>query len=239
VSRRFSSHRPIRLSDTDVAGRLRLDAVARYLQDVASDDWADAGFGDDDGAWVVRRTELSVLRPFTADLAVELETWCSGIAGSAAARRYSLRGDAGGELEAESIWIHLDTSLRPRRLDERFLAVYGASADGRRASTRLSLPMDIHGHGAGYGYPWSLRVSDIDRLGHVNNAAYWSPLEEAWTGRLGGRLRAILEYRKPIDLGEQVELVVDGELVRLVVAGEVRSAARLDPEGARDPEHLT
>jgi acyl-ACP thioesterase len=81
-------------------------------------------------------------------------------------------------------------------------------------------------------------VSDIDRLGHVNNAAYWSPLEEAWTGRLGGRLRAILEYRKPIDLGEQVELVVDGELASLVVAGEVRSVARLDPEGARNPEQL-
>jgi acyl-ACP thioesterase len=234
VSRRFTSRRPIRLSDTDADGRLRLDAVARFLQDAASDDWADAGFGESDGVWVVRRTELSVTRPFTADLAVELETWCSGIAGSAAARRTSLRGDAGGAIEAESIWIHLSTSLRPRRLDERFLAVYGASADGRRASTRLSLVAEADGPGA----PWPLRVSDIDRLGHVNNAAYWAPLEDAWAGRLGGLLRAILEYRKPIDLGEQVEIVVDGEDARLVVAGEVRSAARLDPEGARDPEQL-
>ena len=234
MSRRFASRRPIRLSDTDAGGRLRLDAVARYLQDVASDDWADAGFGESEGAWVVRRTELSVTTPFTADLEVELETWCSGIAGSAAARRTSLRGDAGGAIEAESIWIHLDGSLRPRRLDERFLAVYGASANGRRASTRLSLEAHVDGRGA----PWPLRVSDIDRLGHVNNAAYWAPLEEAWAGRLSGRLRAILEYRKPIDLGEQVEIVVDGEDARLVVAGEVRSAARLDPEGARDPEQL-
>jgi acyl-ACP thioesterase len=234
VSRRFTSRRPIRLSDTDADGRLRLDAVARFLQDAASDDWADAGFEESDGVWVVRRTELSVTRPFTADLAVELETWCSGIAGSAAARRTSLRGDAGGAIEAESIWIHLSTSLRPRRLDERFLAVYGASADGRRASTRLSLEADADGSGA----PWPLRVSDIDRLGHVNNAAYWAPLEDAWAGRLGGRLHAILEYRKPIDLGEQVEVVVDGEDARLVVAGEVRSAARLDPEGARDPEQV-
>lgn len=236
MSRRFTARRPIRLSDTDDTGRLRLDAVARYLQDVASDDWEDAGFGESDSAWVVRRTELAVTRPFRTDLAVQLETWCSGVAGSSAARRYSLRGDMGGAIEAESIWIHLDRSLRPRRLDERFLAVYGGSAQGRKAPTRFTLDMDIHG--VGHGYPWSIRATDIDRLGHVNNAAYWAPLEEAWRGRLDGTLRAVLEYRKPIDLGEQVEIVRDGRLTWLVVEDEVRSAARLDPDGAAEAEHL-
>ena len=81
-------------------------------------------------------------------------------------------------------------------------------------------------------------MTDIDRLGHVNNAAYWAPVEEAFAGRLGGRLRAVLEYRKPIDLGERVELAVDGDHLWLVVDGEVRSAAWLDPDGARDPEQL-
>jgi hypothetical protein len=70
----------------------------------------------------------------------------------------------------------------------------------------------------------------------VNHAAYWAPLEDAWSGRLDGRLHAVLEYRRPVDLDEVVELQTDGELLWLTVAGEVRSAARLDPEGARDPE---
>lgn len=236
MSRRFSAHRPIRLSDTDATGRLRLDAIARYLQDVAADDWEDAGFGESDSAWVVRRTELAVTRPFRTDLAVELETWCSGIAGSSAARRYSLRGDMGGSIEAESIWIHLDPSLRPRRLDERFLEVYGASAHGRRAPTRFTLAMDVQVPGD--GQPWSIRATDIDRLGHVNNAAYWAPLEEVWADRLDGRVHAVLEYRKPIDLGEPVEIVQSGQLAWLVVAGEVRSAARLDPDGAGEAEQL-
>jgi acyl-ACP thioesterase len=236
VSRRFTARRPVRLSDTDATGRLRLDAVARYLQDVASDDWENAGFRESDSAWVVRRTELAVTRPFRTDLAVELETWCSGIAGSSAARRYSLRGDMGGSIEAESIWIHLDASLRPRRLDERFLEVYGASAQGRKAPTRFTLDMDIQG--PGHGYPWSIRATDIDRLGHVNNAAYWAPLEEVWADRLAGPLHAVLEYRKPIDLGEQVEIVHNGQLASLVVAGELRSVARLDPEGAAEAEQL-
>jgi acyl-ACP thioesterase len=169
----------------------------------------------------VRRTELEVVQPFADDLRVELETWASGTAPTAAARRYTLRGDSGGHIEAESIWIHLDRDLRPLRLDQGFLEIYGPSAEGRRASTRLTLPAPtVEPQRA-----WPLRVTDIDRLGHVNNAAYWAPVEEVWAGRLGGTLRAVLEYRKPIDLGERVELAHDGDRLWLVVGGEVRAAA--------------
>jgi acyl-ACP thioesterase len=235
VSRRFTSRRRISLSDTDATGRLRLDAIARYLQDVASEDWLDAGFDHDSHVWVVRRTELELLEPFRPEDAIELQTWCSGVAGSSAARRYSLTGAGGGRVEAESIWIHLDHDLRPKRLDERFLETYGTSAAGRRAPTRFTLPPPPCATGA----PWAFRATDVDRLGHVNNAAYWVPLEERWAARLRGGVKATVEYRKPVDLGEPTELVDEGALLWLVAGGEVRSAARLDPHGTRDPEQLT
>jgi acyl-ACP thioesterase len=181
----------------------------------------------------VRRTRLEVVEPFRDDVTVELATWCSGIAASAANRRYSLRGDRGGRLEAESLWIHLDADLRPKRLEPAFLDVYGASAAGRRASTRLVLPPPP---AAAERRPWPLRVTDIDRLGHVNNAAFWAPVEEIGRGRLGGRLRAELEYRRPVDLGEPVELAVAGDCLWLLVGDDVRSASRLDPDGASEPE---
>ena len=234
MSRVFATRRRISLSDTDATGRLRLDAIARYLQDVASEDWLDAGFDHDSHVWVVRRTELQVLEPFRPEDTIELRTWCSGIAGSSAARRYSIRGSAGGRVEAESIWIHLDHDLRPLRHDSRFLDLYGTSAAGRKAPTRFTLPTPPRRAGS----RWSFRATDVDRLGHVNNAAYWVPLDELWAGRLGGRPRATLEYRQPVDLDETVELVEDGDAVWLVAGGEVRSAARLDPDGAREPEQL-
>jgi acyl-ACP thioesterase len=223
VSRRYRSQRRISLSDTDASGRLRLDAMARYLQDVASEDWLDAGFDHDSHVWVVRRTELAVEERFVPEDEIEVETWCSGVAPSAASRRYTIRGAAGGRVEAESVWIHLGHDLRPKRLDARFVDVYGTSAGGRRASTRLGLAVAA----AGTRRPWAFRATDVDRLGHVNNAAYWAPVEEIWRERLDGPYAAVLEYRRPIDLEEPIELAVDGDHLWLSVAGEARAVANL------------
>ena len=57
-------HRAVhdRLGDVDPAGALRFDAVARYLQDVATDDAADAELSPTAG-WLVRRSLVVVERP--------------------------------------------------------------------------------------------------------------------------------------------------------------------------------
>jgi len=224
TARRFSAQRPIRLSDTDERGRLRLDAVARYLQDVAADDVLDAGWAPDEHIWVVRRTVLDVVRPFLEDTLVELTTWCAGTAASAALRCTSLTGDRGGRIDAEMTWIHLGRDLQPQRLGERFLAVYGESAAGRRASTRLELPGPP---GEAARVEWRLRATDVDRLRHVNNAAYWAPVEEHLAARLGAPHRATLEYRQPLDLGDAVELRLADAGLWFTVGDSVRAAAIL------------
>jgi acyl-ACP thioesterase len=222
TARRYAAERPIRLSDTDAKGRLRLDAAARYLQDVAADDILDAGWSPDEHIWVVRRSELRVEQPLVDDTRVELVTWCAGIAAAAAARRTTISGDRGGRLEAEMIWIHLGRDGRPERLGERFLSAYGASAQGRKASTRLSLP----------GAPpdatalvWQVRMTDIDTLGHVNNAAYWAAVEQLWAHRFDAPATVVLEYRKPIDEQDDVSLAHSGGNLWLTVGSDVRAAA--------------
>ena len=59
VGRTFTAERLVRFGDLSRGGRLRFDALARYLQDVSGDDTADAGLVDDI-AWVVRRTLVEV-----------------------------------------------------------------------------------------------------------------------------------------------------------------------------------
>ena len=46
--RRYAHRRHVRVSDAGPDGVLRLDSLARYLQDVATDDWADAGLSPDE-----------------------------------------------------------------------------------------------------------------------------------------------------------------------------------------------
>lgn len=215
--RRFRASRRVRLSETDATGRLRLDAIACYLQDVASDDWNDAGFESSDSVWVVRKTWMEVHAPVCGST-VELETWCSGVAAAAASRRYSLHGDDGGRIEAESVWVHLDRELQPVRLPESFRETFGPSAEGHGVVTRFTLGAPP----ANAGERWVLRRTDEDQLGHVNNAVYWVPIEELWGA---GVQRAELEYRKPVDVSEGAELVHDGGSLWVVVRGEVRAAA--------------
>jgi acyl-ACP thioesterase len=213
----------------DAHGRLRLDAVARFLQDIAIDDVQETGWGLPDHLWFVRRIRVDVLRPFLDDAAVELTTWCSGVAAIAAGRRWSLAGDAGGRIEVDSVWIHLDARARPARIDD--FGVYAEAAGGRRVSTRLELPdppADVE------RLPWALRATDVDLHGHVNNAVYWQAVEELLPA-LGvdprQPLQVELDYRQPIDFGEEVDLVAfedEGRgAVAFVVGGtEVRAVTR-------------
>jgi len=201
----FRSSTRIRLSDTAADGRLRLDAVARYLQDAATDDVEETGWGAPEHLWVIRSIRMDVVKPFLEDREVELLTWGSGFSALAAGRRWSLAGDRGGSIEVDSVWIHLGPDARPARIGEGFDA-YAEAAQGRAVSTRLTMP---HPPADAPRSSWPLRMTDVDALGHVNNAAYWHGVEHCLVGdgpdlRLPARAR--LEYRHPIDLGEDVAL---------------------------------
>ncbi len=229
--RTFSSRRRIRLSDMDARGRLRLDAVARYLQDIAIEDVEETGWGLPDHLWFIRSIRIDVLVPFLEDRDVELVTWCSGLATVAAGRRWSVAGDRRGRIEVDSVWIHLGPDERPARLED--FGVYAEATCGRRVSTRLELAVPPPGAAR---VPWPLRLTDVDLHGHLNNAAYWQAIEERLARRgpdPEGPLRARLDYRQPTDVDDPVELVewAAGEVVTLgfVVGEEVRAVARVEP----------
>jgi acyl-ACP thioesterase len=222
----------IRLSDADASGRLRLDAVARYLQDAAIDDVAETGWGAPEHLWVLRTVRMDVVQPFLADGEVDIVTWGSSFSSLAAGRRWSLSGDAGGAIEVDSTWIHLGPDARPARIGTGF-EDYAEAAQGRVASTKLSLPVpSIDGN----RFAWPLRATDVDRMGHVNNASYWKAVEHRLAGRepdLRRPYRAQLDYRHPIDLGEQVEIAEEiggGRYgAAFLVGASVKAVAWVEP----------
>jgi acyl-ACP thioesterase len=214
-----------------VDGRLRLDAIARYFQDVAMDDVDETGWGAPDHLWVLRHIRVDVLGPFIDDDRVELRTWCSGTAAVAAGRRLSVTGDRGGRVELDSVWVHLAPDARPARIGE--FGAYAAAAGGRIVSPRVNLP---HPPADGVRTGWPLRMTDIDLLGHVNNAVYWQAVEQCLL-RAGpdprAPTRALLGYRHAIDLDEEIELVEfsdDGRFSVAFMAHEVvKAVACIEP----------
>ncbi len=104
--RTFAGSRLVRLGDCSPGGRLRLDAVARYLQDLSDDDTRDAGLAQ--MTWVVRRTVIDVLRFPTYLESLEMVTWCSGIGSRWAERRVDIDSAGGGSIRSATLWVHLD-----------------------------------------------------------------------------------------------------------------------------------
>ena len=227
--RTFAAHRRVRLADMDERGRVRLDAVARFLQDVAIDDVQETGWGVPDHLWFVRRIRVEVRSPLLDDREVRLVTWCSGLAAIAAGRRWSVEGDRGGRVEVDSVWIHLGPDQRPARIES--FGIYAEATGGRSVSTRLELPLPAADSPR---TPWPLRATDVDLHGHVNNAVYWQAVEDVLRSSpidVRRPLAAELDYRDPIDLSDPVELAVvaDGMHVSLgfSVGDAVRAVARV------------
>jgi acyl-ACP thioesterase len=235
AARTFTARRRVRLSDMDSAGRVRLDAVARLLQDSAIDDVQETGWGTPEHLWFVRRIQVDVVSPLLRDRAVEIVTWCSGVAAIAAARRWSVTGDLGGRVEVDSVWIHLDSDQRPARIGD--FGPYAAAAGGRSASTKLELPDPP---GDALRAPWPLRSTDLDAHGHVNNAVHWQAVEDRLSRTAFDRAlphRVVLDYREPIDLADDVELTEFGDggerlFLALVVGNSVKAVASVEPLAA-------
>lgn len=217
--RTFTAEVVAGLGDTAPGGRVRLDAIARWLQDVAYRDVGDAGLLDD-GTWIVRRLRIRVEAFPTFDERCELTTFCSGVGAVLAERRTTIRGDAGAHVEAVALWVHLEPGgegLRPP--SDAYRDVYGTSAGDRRVRARLFHdPAPPPGAPA---RPFAFRAADLDVADHVNNAAYWTALEELLAGADDPAVPydAEIEHRVPGDAGPAT------------ITGNAAAAWVLDPAG--------
>lgn len=248
--RTFEARRRVRLGDVTPKGRLRLDAIARYLQDIATDDALDGDYDDPHG-WVVRRTEMWVHRfPKYLDH-LRLTTWCGGVGSHWAERRTrlsfmddtampddttSLGNPTTIAVEAAAMWVRVDLrTLKPLALTERFRSLIGESANGRKVSARLTVGRGLpEPETANFEQP--LRFSDFDAVGHLNNAVYWEPVEEYLGAHRERRapLYAVVEHHRSVEPGATLGVAVyelpDRVVLRLRDAVETAAFAQVSSD---------
>jgi acyl-ACP thioesterase len=205
--RRYGMSRPVYLGDVDGHDELHLEALGRYLQDIATDDAYDSGLRELGGVWVVRRYDMRLTAwPAFRDV-LDLVTFCSGTGPCWAERRTSVTRDSQPVAEAVALWVFADQAGgRPLALGEQFFDIYGEAAGGRRVSSRLVHPPPPP---TACRRPWSLRARDLDFLDHVNNARALETIEdEVALRRRGHRVTSVsIEFRGALARETDVELV--------------------------------
>jgi len=205
VGREFTARRRVRLGDATPNGRLRLDALARYLQDVSNDDtrvseWSDPHW------WVVRRTVVDVHEFPKYMEEIDLVTWCGGLGSHWAERRTQIVSLDGRVLvDAAALWVHIDQdTMQPSRVPHDVVETLMESSGGRDVGARLLLRHKLFAEVNASTTPWPLRFSDYDAVGHMNNAAYWEIVEEhlAEHRELRAPMRAVVEHVIQVDPGQ-------------------------------------
>lgn len=230
----FRTDWPVRAGDVDPANRLRLDGVARYLQDIAWDNLHAVSLHGADPAWILRRTIIDVVRPVVWPDSVTLRRWCGGFSTFWANMRVTITSDSGGLIETEGFWINVDEKTgRPAKISEQGREHLALTT----AETRLRWQPWLTGPApaaAADDLEFPVRATDIDQYQHVNNAVYWQAAEHylAEIPELTSHpYRAVIEYNAPVTPKAHIVIrrLYQAGVLRLwfLVDGEVTTCVRI------------
>lgn len=218
----------------DIGGQLqlRLDGVARYIQEVGAENLLDAGEAEDHPHWLVQRTVIDVIEPIEWPNEVSFSRWCSALSTRWCTMRVDLVGNEGGRIETEGFWIAInEKTLTPQRVSDSLIEKFASTTTEHRLKWR---PWLTNPDATDIVTPFALRRTDIDVFEHVTNTAYWHAIHEVMAevpDVCRAPYRAVIEYRRPIQYGEDVSLRwarhEDDVNIAITVGDEVRAAALL------------
>jgi acyl-ACP thioesterase len=203
----FCTSWPVATGDIDGELHLRLDGVARYVQEVGAQNLVDAGEAEEHPHWLVQRTVIDVIEPIEWPNDLTLRRWCSALSTRWCTMRVDIEGAEGGRIETEGFWIAInERTLTPQRVSDSLIERFASTTEIHRLRWRpwLDDPDD-----ADSSLPFALRRTDIDIFEHVTNTAYWHAVHEVMAvapEACRAPFRAVVEYRKPIKYGEDVTI---------------------------------
>ena len=190
ISPRLERTYRVRFDEAGADGHLRSSGFLRYAQDLAWIHSESAGFGRDwygsrGLTWLVRSVELEIVDPVVYGAELSASTEVIGFRRVWARRRSEFHQPASERIAAVALtdWVLLNSRGLPVRPPDEILAAFPTPVGGF-TPLRLELPP---ARTRSVGLEFTARKSEVDPMGHVNNAAYIDYIDEhlAAVGRRG------------------------------------------------------
>ncbi len=203
----------IGMDEADPQSRVRLDAVARFVQDTGMDILAETELGKHDPFWIVRRSIIDIIEPITWPGYARASWWVGAVSrhnmvtrqtmtGVPTVSRFSSAERPAGRVETETFSVNVTREGRPSPVSDATLAGWRADAVHDtlvwKPMNAATPPVDQLEY---FTSAFSLRTTDFDAFGHMNNAAYWHIVEyylQPLRSLHRGPYRAVIEFLKPI-----------------------------------------
>ena len=230
MPRKHTSYFQVRFYECDAYSHLNNSNYVRYMQEAAFAASAEAGFNDERYAelgviWLIRDTEVEYLKPLRYGDTAAVTTWVGDFRRVRSRRMYEVQNqDANGLLARGSTdWVLLDReTFRPVTIPEDMKIAFFPEGAPEEASPRDPFPKAPVAPPGAVTVHRQVAWEDVDPAGHVNNAKYFSYIEEAGIqaaaqfgvlmsdfleqgyGSVARKTR--IEYIQQVRLGEQLEI---------------------------------
>ncbi|MFT3830026.1 MAG: thioesterase [Opitutaceae bacterium] len=227
MSREYILETTVRFAEVDRDQVMLLPALLQLLQEAAirhADMYGVGaeGIAERGTSWVLNRLSLALTRYPRRDEPLRVETWSTGVRGFRGFREFQLFSGTEQLLAGSSLWLWIDLRTRtltrvPEELEARF-PVGGAGRPPHKPDLerlRFSAPA-----AAAPATPVTLRYSDCDANGHVNNTAFFDYLQTA----------LVQQGRSPHP--RRIELQFLREIPPTAAAADVRLEPRAEGEAA-------
>jgi len=217
VKMKIEKHHKIGFFDIDQHYKLRIQSVARLFQEMATLHSTGLGAGPDvlfkkGLTWFLNRLEIEFFRYPLLGEEIKITTWSRGFNGYKGFREYHIESSLGDIARGSSVWLFFDfkrkriakvpgdiSSLYEIEKEEWF----DKGIDDWKTCGRIQpeQEMDV-----------SLRYSDFDINGHVNNTIYLGFLETLYHKTINNNGRPIrnIKIRFNREIGKAKETIRSG-----------------------------
>ena len=219
----------VKCHEVDSAKRLKPAAFMDMAQEMAYQAAAAMHFGYDElisvgMAWVLSRMHFRFLEKPLWGETIEIRTWHRGASGPFFIRDFEVLGNDGRRMaEATSSWVVIDVASRRMARPEEVLPDDDTACHDSAIGTPAPRVMMPRGKEPSFVMTHKVAYSDIDLVGHTNNARYVS-----WA-------MDCLGFGDGAGDVDEVEIVFNHE----TVPGDEVSLYRLDDGGATYIEGIT